>query len=100
MVKYDVTEKKPDTHFSVTYSCTIGGAQFRPSICYELTNNLASTVREMVVKKLARTYTERQRFISGIPRPAVKTTLPPPVMHVSHKDSGPVVVGTDNDQED
>jgi hypothetical protein len=55
--------------FSVKHSCLIGGAQYRPSICYTIPQSLESTVKEMEKTGLARRYEYEMRFVSGVARP-------------------------------
>jgi len=69
-VTYDNKEAKPEmTHFSVSHSCTIGGTNYRPSICYPIPNSLAKAIAEMATKGLAKMYPNEVRFVSGTARP-------------------------------
>jgi hypothetical protein len=61
-----------NSYFSVKFSCTIGGGQFRPSICYKIPDSLADTVEEMVAAGLAKSYPAEVRFVSGVARPVSK----------------------------
>ena len=54
--------------FSVKHSCTIGGGQYRPSICYEIPQSLESTIKEMATTGMARLYEYEMRFVSGVAR--------------------------------
>jgi hypothetical protein len=62
--------KAPEnTHFSVKYSCAIGGMQFRPSICYLIPASLTAVLEEQAKAGLVRLYTQEVRFVSGVARP-------------------------------
>lgn len=67
MVKYETPPGEP-SFFSVKHSCTIGGTQYRPSICYPVPESLRSTVKKLAVEGLAKLYTEEMRFVSGVAR--------------------------------
>jgi hypothetical protein len=74
--------KMPDTKakfFSVTHSTKIYGVQYVPSVCYALPSNLQNVIAEMEGKGLARTYTERVRFVTGVPYPVKKPGASPVV---------------------
>jgi hypothetical protein len=62
-------KKEDAAFFSVKHSCTIGGGQFRPSICYPIPNSLAKVIGEMADQGMARLYAQEVRFVSGVARP-------------------------------
>jgi hypothetical protein len=67
--------KMPDTKgkfFSVKYSTKIQGAFYIPSVCYPLPAGLQTVVEEMAANDLARIYTEKVRFVTGVPYPIRK----------------------------
>jgi hypothetical protein len=67
--------KMPDTKgkfFSVKYSTKIQGALYIPSVCYPLSTGLQTVIEEMAAKDMARIYTEKVRFVTGIPYPVKK----------------------------
>jgi hypothetical protein len=58
--------------FSVKYSTKIQGALYIPSVCYPLSTGLQTVVEEMAASGMARIYTEKVRFVTGIPYPVKK----------------------------
>jgi hypothetical protein len=67
--------KMPDTKgkfFSVKYSTRIQGALYIPSVCYPLSTGLQTIIEEMASNDMARIYTEKVRFVTGIPYPVKK----------------------------
>jgi hypothetical protein len=67
--------KMPDTKsrfFSVKHSTRIQGALYIPSVCYPLSTGLQTVIEEMAAKDMARIYTEKVRFVTGIPYPVKK----------------------------
>jgi hypothetical protein len=67
--------KMPDTKgkfFSVKYSTRIQGAFYIPSVCYPLSTGLQTIIEEMAADDMARIYTEKVRFVTGIPYPVKK----------------------------
>jgi hypothetical protein len=67
--------KMPDTKgkfFSVKYSTHIQGTHYIPSVCYSLSSSLQTVIEEMAAKGMARIYTEKVRFVTGVPYPVKK----------------------------
>jgi hypothetical protein len=63
--------------FSVTHTTIIGGVRCTPTVCYRLPVEYAQTITDMAAKGLARVFNEEQRFVSGVPYPVKKPSLPP-----------------------
>jgi hypothetical protein len=75
-VKTDSAEAR---FFSVSYSCSIGGSNYRPGVCYKLSSGIREAVEGMVKKGTARRYQEEVRFVSGRAIPVNKQAhMPPP----------------------
>jgi hypothetical protein len=73
--------KMPDTtarFFSVTHSTKIQGERYIPSVCYPLSSGVQAAVEEMTTKGMARIYTEKVRFVTGIPFPVKKVEAAAP----------------------
>jgi hypothetical protein len=71
--------KIPDTKgkfFSVTQSTRIQGAHYTPSVCYPLSSGLQAVIEEMAAKDMAKIYTEKVRFVTGVPYPVKKPGTP------------------------
>jgi hypothetical protein len=69
----------PDTrgkYFSVKHSTKIQGVNHIPSVCYPLPSSLQATIEAMAAKGLARIYTEKVRFVTGVPYPVKKPETP------------------------
>jgi hypothetical protein len=67
--------KMPDTKgkfFSVKYSTRIQGVLYIPSVCYPLSTGLQAVIEEMAAKDMAKIYTEKVRFVTGVPYPVKK----------------------------
>jgi hypothetical protein len=67
--------KMPDTrgkYFSVKHSTKIQGAHYIPSVCYPLSLGLQAVVEKMAAEDTAKIYTEKVRFVTGVPYPARK----------------------------
>jgi hypothetical protein len=67
--------KMPDTRgkfFSVTHSTRIQGAHYIPSVCYPLSSGLQAVIEEMAAKDMAKIYTGKVRFVTGVPYPVKK----------------------------
>jgi hypothetical protein len=70
----------PDTRgrfFSVSREVSIRGANYRPAICYPLPSALLPAVQGMVEKGLAKIYSEKVRFVSGVAYPVKKPAAQP-----------------------
>lgn len=65
-----------ETHFSVSFSCSIGGARFRPGVCYAVTQSLRPTIAELVNEGRATFYCCEMQFITGVPSPVTTTRAP------------------------
>jgi hypothetical protein len=69
----------PDTRgkfFSVKHSTKLQGVRYTPSVCYPLSSGLQAVVERMASEGLARIYTERVRFVTGVPYPVQKPAAP------------------------
>jgi hypothetical protein len=67
--------KMPNTrskYFSVKYGTKIQGMLYIPSVCYPLPSGLQTVIEDMAVDGLARIYTEKVRFVTGVPYPVKK----------------------------
>jgi hypothetical protein len=67
--------KMPDTrgrYFSVKHGMRIQGTLYVPSVCYPLPAGLQTVVEEMAAKGMTRIYTEKMRFVTGVPYPVKK----------------------------
>lgn len=73
MVAFDKKPEEDAMFFSVKHSCTIGGSQYRPSICYPIPGSLAPTIKEMAANGMAKLYAKEVRFVSGVSRPMPST---------------------------
>jgi hypothetical protein len=58
--------------FSVRFGTKIQGVRYIPSVCYPLSTGLQAAVEEMAAKDLARIYTGKVRFVTGVPYPVKK----------------------------
>jgi hypothetical protein len=71
----------PDTRnrfFSVTHSTKIQGERYIPSVCYPLSSSLQTVIEEMAARDMARIYTEKVRFVTGVPYPVKKSEVATP----------------------
>jgi hypothetical protein len=67
--------KTPDARgkfFSVSKGVSIQGTKFNPAICYPLTDVLRPVIEKLEAAGMARTYTEKMRFVSGVAYPVRK----------------------------
>jgi hypothetical protein len=71
------------THFSVCFSCTINGQNFRPAVCYRLNSDLQKAVEGMREKELAHIYPTEVRFVSGVAYPIRKEAAPKAALSLS-----------------
>jgi hypothetical protein len=65
----------PDTKprfFSVAHGTKIQGVSYIPSVCYPLPASLQAAVEAMAAEGTARVYTEKVRFVTGVPYPVKK----------------------------
>jgi hypothetical protein len=72
--------KMPDRksrYFSVKHGTRIQGVHYTPSVCYLLPSSLQAAVEEMAAKDMARIYTEKVRFVTGVPYPVNKPEAGP-----------------------
>jgi hypothetical protein len=65
-----------ETHFSVSFSCTIGGSRFRPGVCYATTKSLHATIAKLVSEGRATFYNCEMQFVTGVPTPVTTTRAP------------------------
>jgi hypothetical protein len=78
--------KMPDTkgkYFSVKYSTKIQGTLYIPSVCYPLPFGLQGAVEEMEKEGMAKIYTEKVRFVTGVPYPVRKPVTAAAAPHPS-----------------
>jgi hypothetical protein len=59
-------------YFSVKYSMKIQGVRYIPAVCYPLPPFLQDVVADMAAKDMATVYTEKMRFVTGVPYPVRK----------------------------